>query len=71
MKPLYIPIGAKRAKGYCFKCGITIFNKLSFNYFPQRSHLFASGYCEKCGAFKCNIDVWADDIIPETEGAEQ
>ena len=59
-----IPIGVTRAKALCFNCGtITIFHKLDFNYFPNRCHLYANGYCEECGDLKCNLNIWAQDIV--------
>ena len=59
-----MPMGVTRAKGLCFNCHkITIFHRLDFNYFPNRCHLYANGYCEECGELKCNLDIWTKDIV--------
>jgi hypothetical protein len=71
MKYKTIPLGVTKAKGLCFHCRkTTVFHRLAFNYFPDRSHLYASGYCEECGNLKCNLDVWVDDIVEIKEEAK-
>ena len=59
-----IPHGVVRAKKLCHNCRkVTIFHKLDFNYFPDRSHLYANGYCEECGKLQCNLEIWGQDIV--------
>ncbi len=64
MKYKTMPFGVLRAKKLCLNCmKETIFHKLQFNYFFERSHLYANGYCEECGKLSCNLDIWVDDIV--------
>ncbi len=64
MKYKTMPRGVLRAKSWCWECRKkTIFHKLDFNYFPERSHLYANGRCEECGDLGCNLEIWVDDII--------